>query len=143
MASHPLTASVSAELQTSAQQNQTQYYNNNYYEQTVSMHSYDEVSSASGSRNRRASPVSSAGQAAHGVVSSSTSRDDHSPLPQCSSSSYPCHTFQGDEIENSEESEYFSPSTPGGGNGGNNGTSSFRYQRTSTPNGRERKRVLR
>ena len=44
-----------------------------------------------------------------------------------------------DEIENSEESEYFSPSTPGGG--GNN--SNYRYQRAATPNGRERKRVLR
>ena len=96
------------------------------------MHSYD--------ARRPASPVSSASQATHGVVSSSTSgRDDHSPIPQCSSSSYPCHTFQGgDEIENSEESEYFSPSTPGGSNGAN-----YRYQRTSTPNGRERKRVLR
>ena len=43
-----------------------------------------------------------------------------------------------DEIENSEESEYFSPSTPGGSNNSN-----YRYQRAATPNGRERKRVLR
>ena len=46
--------------------------------------------------------------------------------------------FVGDEIENSEESEYFSPETPG-----NNNTSNYRYPRNSTPNGRERKRVLR
>ena len=45
--------------------------------------------------------------------------------------------FSADEIENSEESEYFSPSTPGGT------TSNYRYQRAATPNGRERKRVLR
>ena len=32
MASHQLTASVSAELQGNSAQNQTQYYNNNYYE---------------------------------------------------------------------------------------------------------------
>ena len=50
--------------------------------------------------------------------------------------SFMCYS---DEIENSEESEYFSPSTPGGG--GNN--SNYRYQRAATPNGRERKRVLR
>ena len=48
----------------------------------------------------------------------------------------------GDEIENSEESEYFSPQTPNN-NGGASGSSSYRYPRNSTPNGRERKRVLR
>ena len=45
-----------------------------------------------------------------------------------------------DEIENSEESEYFSPSTPGGAS---TNSSYGRYQRAATPNGRERKRVLR
>ena len=50
------------------------------------MHSYEE-------RPRRTSPVSS-GQTV-GVVSSSTGREDQSPIPQCSSSSYSCHTFGG------------------------------------------------
>ena len=73
------------------------------------------------------------------MSSSTNSRDDRSPVPQCSSSGFPCHSsYGGDEIENSEESEYFSPATPG-----NNGAS-YRFQRnTSTPNARERKRVLR
>lgn len=84
-----------------------------------------------------------------GVVSSSTgaaaagvsTRDDHSPVPQCSSSGFACHSsFAGDEIENSEESEFFAAET--GSNNGGSGAS-YRYSRNSTPNGRERKRVLR
>ena len=57
--------------------------------------------------------------------------------------------YLGDEIENSEESEYFSPETPTPNNNGGSapsggGASSYRYPRnSSTPNGRERKRVLR
>jgi len=103
------------------------------------------VSACDGSSPNRMnrSPVTSsnAGQTTHGIVSSSTSsnRDERSPIPQCSSSGYPCHSsFGGDEIENSEESEYFSPSTPS-----NNGSAAYQFQRnSSTPNARERKRVL-
>ena len=98
MASHQLTASVSAELQSGS--TPSYYNNNNYYDhhqsQLTGMHSYDEQG-----RPRRTSPVSSAGQAAHGVVSSSTSgREDQSPIPQCSSSSYSCHTFGGKSTKN-------------------------------------------
>jgi len=147
MASHHPTASV---VQPQPQ-TQLQYFNNNNYysheqqqhQGAVNMHPYD-MDSPSSSR-RRASPTSSGATSAtpHSVVSSTTlthSRDELSPVPQCSSSGFGCSSHSGypDEIENSEESEYFSPSTPGGG--GNN--SNYRYQRAATPNGRERKRVL-
>jgi len=108
--------------------------------------------SSPSSGGQRTSPVtSSIAQSAHGVVSStSNNRDDRSPVPQCSSSGFACHSssFGGDEIENSEESEYFSPETPNPNNNGGSapsggGASSYRYPRnSSTPNGRERKRVL-
>ncbi len=76
------------------------------------------------------------------VSSTSTGREDSSPVPQCSSSSFGgggcpggSGNFQtGDEIENSDESEFYA-----------NSASGYRYPRNSTPvsNGRERKRVLR
>merc|ERR1719412_3574639 len=99
--------------------------------------------SSPSSGGQRMSPVtSSVGQSAHGVVSSSTRDDQSPPLAHCSSSGFACHSsFAGDEIENSEESECFSPPTPNN-NGAASASNTYRYPRNSTPNGRERKRVL-